>query len=118
MAFLAFESHIIQRPHPGCENANYGNLDKICDIGRTKPVGSYLANGLGLYDTAGNVNEWVQDCYQSNPSSADHEVCDANVVLRGGSWPFAPWNMRTANRLNSPPASRGNDIGFRVAKTL
>ena len=28
------------------------------------PVGSYLPNGYGLYDMAGNAIEWVSDWYQ------------------------------------------------------
>jgi formylglycine-generating enzyme required for sulfatase activity len=32
----------------------------------TAPVGSFLANGFGLSDMAGNVWEWVEDCWQDD----------------------------------------------------
>ena len=35
---------------------------------RAMPVGSFRPNGFGLYDTAGNAAEWVEDCW--NPSFA------------------------------------------------
>ncbi len=39
-----------------------GNLNDKADI--TAPVRSYQPNDFGLYNMAGNVNEWVQDTYR------------------------------------------------------
>ncbi|MFQ5328463.1 MAG: formylglycine-generating enzyme family protein [Thermodesulfobacteriota bacterium] len=70
---------------------------------KTHPVGEKRANGIGLYDMSGNVNEWVQDWYAKDyysntprdnprgPSSGEDKV------LRGGSFGIAKL-ARTANR--------------------
>ena len=58
---------------------------------KTAPVGSYPANGFGVYDTAGNVAEWVADCFTDNytlhPKNGQAMLvknCSSRVV-RGGS---------------------------------
>lgn len=40
-----------------------GSLNDKADI--TAPVRSYMPNDFGLYNMAGNVNEWVEDVYRS-----------------------------------------------------
>ncbi|MFI5195937.1 MAG: SUMF1/EgtB/PvdO family nonheme iron enzyme [Chitinophagales bacterium] len=54
-----------------------GGLNDNADV--TAPVKSYLPNAFGLYNMAGNVNEWVMDTYR--PSS--HEDVNEFRPFRG-----------------------------------
>jgi formylglycine-generating enzyme required for sulfatase activity len=94
---------------------------------QTLPVGSFPANGFGLCDTAGNVYEWVQDCwhesYRGDPpkdGSAWGEEGGGDCgrrVLRGGSWSLGPVDRRSAYRSSGYDAvNRYSDIGFRLAQ--
>ena len=94
-----------------------------CDDGyaETAPVASFQANRWGLYDMAGNVLQWVEDCYVDNYGDAPNDgspnirgAC-AQRVARGGSWLTNPSDDRAAQRSHFSPSFRGNGTGFRVA---
>ena len=46
----------------GSGNANCSDCGSGTN-GQPSAVGSYKPNAFGLYDTAGNIAEWVQDCW-------------------------------------------------------
>ncbi len=88
----------------------------------TAPVGSFPANGWGLFDMIGNVEQWVADCYRESYSAApvdgsavDDQLC-AQRVRRGGSWGLAPWFLRVDYRNSAPPTLQSDAIGFRLAR--
>jgi formylglycine-generating enzyme required for sulfatase activity len=84
----------------------------------TSPVGSFAANGYGLYDMIGNVWEWCWDRYGAYGSAAQTDPrgfdSGSHRVYRGGSWNDEAWYTRSAYRNNTiDPTVRGNVIGFR-----
>lgn len=127
-------------PWKGPINANKANYGKNTKSGthkeRTTPVGTYPANGYGLYDMSGNVAEWCLDTYQRkfyangqsrNPVAGAEDVqraivnADANRerrVVRGGSWSFNAKSVRVANRLAEKPSLLSSDVGFRCVRAV
>jgi len=107
----------------GNNNANCDGCMSQWDNKQTAPVKSFEHNPWGLFDTAGNVLEWVQDSwhdsYQGAPTdgSAWESANELRRVLRGGSWIFIPGRLRSASREWSSPDDRNFNIGFRVART-
>jgi formylglycine-generating enzyme required for sulfatase activity len=90
----------------------------------TAPVGSFLPNALGLYDMLGNVWEWTQDCWSEGYAGAPRDGsawlegdCGRRVV-RGGSWIDGPGFARAAFRSGDLPGDRGDNQGFRLARTI
>ena len=88
------------------------------------PVRSFEPNRFGIYDIAGNVSEWVEDCWHDNfqraPTDGSAWVnpgCTRRV-LRGASWASAPDQVRSAFRLNASSSTVNPRLGFRVARDL
>jgi len=110
-------------------HANYG-MDVCCGphiSGEDKwdlsaPVGSFPANGFGLHDLAGNAWEWVDDCWDENPSTGPVDGSARQMpgcrvrIMRGGSWASLPQRLRSAFRQGTGGNDRGPSHGFRVAR--
>ncbi len=108
----------------GIARANCEGCNSLWDGAQISPVGKFSANPLGLHDTAGNVFEWVADCYHDSFAEApadgsplEKTGCGKRVI-RGGAWSFPPKEIRSANRWRDFPTRRSDDTGFRVARDM
>ena len=110
--------------------ANYGE-----SVGGTTAVGTYPANGYGLYDMTGNVWEWCLDEYNAdfysvsprhNPfagGTVDSILSDFTAVknvrvLRGGSWISNAKFVRVSDRTRFTPRITNKARGFRCMKVV
>jgi len=86
------------------DRANFNNT-----VGRTREVGSYLPNRLGLYDMHGNVSEWCDDAQTD---------AEGNVrrMTHGGGWRHPAEWCRAVFLIRSQAFARFNDCGLRVAR--
>ena len=108
----------------GQGRANCDGCGSLWDGEQSARVGRFPPNAFGLYDTAGNVFEWVQDCYDSSfaDAPADGAALDkpgcGKRVIRGGAWSFPPEEIRSANRWRDFPTRHSDDTGFRIVREL
>lgn len=125
----------------GQRQANYWHGDfpwrAARGYGSTAPVGSFPANGYGLFDMAGNVWEWTSDWYQGhdrggccvpeNPVGGSRETsvnpaepfAVPRKVVKGGSFLCADsycLRYRPAARRGQMIDTGMSHIGFRVAQ--
>ena len=90
----------------------------------TSPPGHFAANGYGLYDMAGNVNEWcwdraLADYYSISPGidpRGPSTGTGTGRLARGGSWTQGASFSRVARRADYPPQFNVDYVGFRCAR--
>jgi formylglycine-generating enzyme required for sulfatase activity len=109
-----------------CNKSNFWGKVDGC-VGDTTPVGSYEIDKspYGAYDMAGNIEEWVNDYYQSdyyallgdsasNPAGPESGVYR---VLRGGSWLGSSSFVRATHRFRYDPSYSDGSLGFRCSRS-
>ena len=108
----------------GSNKANCSSCGSPWDDSKTAPVASFTANAFGLYDMHGNVDEWVQDCWNDSYAGAPSDgtawlsgSCE-HRILRSGSWAHSPSGLRSSYRQAYNAHDRIIDKGFRIARNF
>jgi formylglycine-generating enzyme required for sulfatase activity len=105
-----------------CTMANYDTGVDYCR-GDTTPVGIYEVGKsiYGLYDMAGNVQEWVSSLNLPYPynerDGRESLTSNGDRIMRGGAWViYDPVALKSFTRVSQPPDSSFNNVGFRCAE--
>lgn len=119
------------------KNTNYKGTNGGIMWNRTSPVGIFPPNGYGLYDMAGNIDEWCADEYdsdyyskspKSNPKGPgmvvefknnDFTNVGRHRVIRGGTWNSDPSDVRVSYRYHYTPVFANSYYdGFRCVQGI
>jgi formylglycine-generating enzyme required for sulfatase activity len=108
----------VGKGNANCEDCGTAPLRKAL------PTGSFRPNGFGLYDTSGNVYEWVEDCWNDDYTKAPTDgavrtsgQCQQRV-LRGGSFANKSSAATSSARFRYDQDVRYYANGFRIVRDL
>jgi formylglycine-generating enzyme required for sulfatase activity len=110
----------------GTTGERYGPVEEIAwavENSRMRPhsVGQKRPNPWGLYDTLGNVWEWVEDRYgvylAGELLDPQGPLSGSTRVYRGGSWYYDAAYARVARRSGDWPGYRDHLLGVRLLRT-
>ena len=94
------------------------------DTSKPVNVGSFDSNLFGINDTAGNISEWVADCWHETYKNAptDGQIweggnCEIRIA-RGGSYASPQQSLRNTKREKYKANDKLSRIGIRVARDL
>lgn len=106
----------------GQGNDNCFNCMSAWDLKSPAPINSFAPNPFGLVNMAGNVQEWVADCYRSGYAEAPTDGsalelpgCTSRVV-RGGAFNKSADSMKRTRRSSMHQDSRLNNLGIRLVR--
>ena len=117
----------------GYEYAGSDDPDAVAWYGenggfKTHPVGQKQSNELGLYDMSGNVEEWVQDCWNNSYAGApsDGQAWEQGEFCSGRSWRVYRGGAYISSRRLASRDGNASDfryknlglLGFRLARSL
>ncbi|MCE9532386.1 MAG: SUMF1/EgtB/PvdO family nonheme iron enzyme [Planctomycetes bacterium] len=102
----------------------YGWYQKNAD-GKVHPVGTKTANGFGLFDMHGNLQEWCRDFYdekwyeKTSINDPPGPTTGLYPVIRGGSWnSAASYGRSTSRNTDHSPSNHFDSTGFRIVREL
>ena len=99
---------------------------EINSNGQPHMVGQKEPNSFGVFDTQGNLHEWIWERFgefESNEATdpITYEVPIPSVYTRpikGGSFSSSETGVQPYNRPNASPSMKHPSIGFRLVRTL
>lgn len=108
----------------GKENAHCFGCASVYDPRRPTKIGSFKPNKFSVYDTAGNVAEWVKDCWHKNYRDAptSNEVWEGGDckfrIIRGGGYSSPAQSIRSTKRDKLTSNRPYEHVGIRVAREI
>ena len=90
------------------------------------PVAKKEPNSLGLFDTQGNLHEWIWERFGEFESNMVTDPLEYDIPIpslytrpiKGGAFSSSKYGLQTYNRPHASPSMQHPSIGFRLVRTL